>query len=242
MRLAIFTGRGHGELIRDTFGQILGLGVRGRPGHRHHWRAADGVFRRRRSGGALWPAAPRIAADCRGRACWPWSLPGPTAGWSVSPSPSACSSWRSSSSPGQRIPMLPSCCLAVMDIPFRNADYRYLAAANIGAVIMPWMIFYQQSAVADKRLRPEHLTAARWDTAIGALLTQLIMAAVLIACAATIGRRKPSATLTTVGEMAQALTPFTGYDDGQSGVRPGRAGSRHGRRHCGLTRLCLGSG
>jgi len=68
-----------------------------------------------------------------------------------------------------------------VDIPFRSPGYLYLSAANIGAVIMPWRIFYQQSAVADKRLRPEHLPAARWDTAIGALLTQLIMAAVLIA-------------------------------------------------------------
>ena len=97
-----------------------------------------------------------------------------------------------------------------VDIPFRNPDYLYLAAANIGAVIMPWMVFYQQSAVADKRLHAEHLAAARWDTAIGALLTQLIMAAVLIACAATIGHGNPNATLSTVGEMAQALTPFLG--------------------------------
>jgi Mn2+/Fe2+ NRAMP family transporter len=97
-----------------------------------------------------------------------------------------------------------------VNIPFRNPDYLYLSAANIGAVIMPWMVFYQQSAVADKRLRPEHLTAARWDTAIGALITQLIMAAVLIACAATIGRARPDASLATVGEMAQALTPFLG--------------------------------
>ena len=96
------------------------------------------------------------------------------------------------------------------DIPWRNPDYLYLAAANIGAVVMPWMIFYQQSAVADKRLQPEHLSAARWDTAVGALITQLIMAAVLIACAATIGRGDPSATLSTVGDMAQALTPFLG--------------------------------
>ena len=69
--------------------------------------------------------------------------------------------------------------------PFGDKDYLYLAAANIGAVIMPWMIFYQQSAIADKRLRPEHYAAARWDTAIGAVVTQLVMAAVLIACAAT---------------------------------------------------------
>ena len=41
-------------------------------------------------------------------------------------------------------------------IPWTNTDYLYLVAANIGAVIMPWMIFYQQSAIADKKLRPEH--------------------------------------------------------------------------------------
>jgi Mn2+/Fe2+ NRAMP family transporter len=42
------------------------------------------------------------------------------------------------------------------------------------------------------------------------VVTQLIMAAVLIACAATIGRNSPDATLGSVGDMAQALTPFLG--------------------------------
>ncbi len=103
-----------------------------------------------------------------------------------------------------------------LNIPFANKEYLYLAAANIGAVIMPWMVFYQQSAVADKRLRPEHLSAARWDTAIGAIVTQLVMAAVLVACAATIGRTSPNATLSTVGDMSQALTPFLGAGVGRA--------------------------
>lgn len=75
---------------------------------------------------------------------------------------------------------------------------------------MPWMIFYQQSAIADKRLLPEHLRAARLDTGIGAIVTQLVMAAILVSCAATIGRQMPQASLNTVGDMAQALTPFLG--------------------------------
>ena len=45
-----------------------------------------------------------------------------------------------------------------LSIPYADPNYLYLAAANIGAVVMPWMIFYQQSAVADKRLGPEHYT------------------------------------------------------------------------------------
>jgi Mn2+/Fe2+ NRAMP family transporter len=103
-----------------------------------------------------------------------------------------------------------------VDIPFANKDYVYLAAANIGAVIMPWMVFYQQSAIADKRLRPEHFTAARLDTAIGAVITQLVMAAVLIACAATIGAKSPNTSLNSVGDMAQALTPFLGSATGNA--------------------------
>jgi Mn2+ and Fe2+ transporters of the NRAMP family len=39
-------------------------------------------------------------------------------------------------------------------MPLHSSDYWYLVAANIGAVIMPWMVFYQQSAVADKNSRP----------------------------------------------------------------------------------------
>ena len=80
---------------------------------------------------------------------------------------------------------------------------------------MPWMIFYQQSAIADKRLGPEHFNAARWDTAIGAVITQLVMAAVLVAAAATIGANDPKASLTTVGEISQALTPWLGHDIGR---------------------------
>jgi Mn2+/Fe2+ NRAMP family transporter len=100
-------------------------------------------------------------------------------------------------------------------IPVFNAQYEYLVAANIGAVIMPWMVFYQQSAVADKRLRPEHFGAARLDTAIGAVITQLVMAAVLIAAAASIRPHAPNASLQTVGDMSQAMTPYLGAEVGR---------------------------
>ena len=94
--------------------------------------------------------------------------------------------------------------------PLRESGMRYLVAANIGAVIMPWMVFYQQSAVADKGLRPEEYAAARWDTAAGALLTQVVMAAVLVVAAATLWAGHLSPPLNTVGQLAQALTPFLG--------------------------------
>lgn len=91
-----------------------------------------------------------------------------------------------------------------------KGNFLFLVAANIGAVIMPWMVFYQQSAVVDKKLTVSHLKIARFDTAIGAVITQLIMAAVLISTAATIGKKNPGASLDTVHQISDALIPFLG--------------------------------
>lgn len=100
------------------------------------------------------------------------------------------------------------------DIPWRNKDYIYLVSATIGAVIMPWMIFFQQSAVVDKKLSEKHLKAARWDTLVGAILTQAIMCAVLIITATTIGKNHPGASLNTVEQISGALTPYLGNTAG----------------------------
>lgn len=103
----------------------------------------------------------------------------------------------------------------IRSAPLTNESFLFLAAANIGAVIMPWMVFYQQSAVVDKKLTMTHLKAARFDTAIGAVLTQLIMAAVLISTAATIGKKNPGAALDTVHQISDALIPFLGTAAGK---------------------------
>ncbi len=99
--------------------------------------------------------------------------------------------------------------------PLSNKAYLYLVAANIGAVIMPWMIFYQQSAVADKKLQPHHYRYAQWDTAFGSVVTQLVMAAILVAAAATIGEKNASASLNTVGDITKLLVPFLGANVGR---------------------------
>jgi Mn2+/Fe2+ NRAMP family transporter len=110
-----------------------------------------------------------------------------------------------------------------LDIAYRDKGYLYLAAANIGSVVMPWMIFYQQSAVADKKLLPGHYAMARSDTAIGAIITQLVMCAVTIACAATLGGKQVS--LGSVGDMSDALTPFLGTGPGRIVFSAGMLGA-----------------
>jgi NRAMP (natural resistance-associated macrophage protein)-like metal ion transporter len=213
VRLGIFTGRGHGELIRATFGPVWGwvsvtsLGL-----------ATTGALLTEFSGvagvGELYGVPRFLTLPIAAMALLAVVLTGSYRRveraaiilglfefafffvvWAAHPDPAAVLA-------------------GSLSIPYSNPDYLYLAAANIGAVVMPWMIFYQQSAVADKRLGPEHYTAARWDTAIGALLAQLIMASVLIACAATIGVQRPHTALSSVGDMAAALTPFLGQTVG----------------------------
>ncbi|HEY1940923.1 MAG TPA: divalent metal cation transporter [Roseiarcus sp.] len=95
-------------------------------------------------------------------------------------------------------------------MPLNDPKYLYLASANIGAVIMPWMVFFQQSSVVEKKLSVSDLGAARLDTAVGAVVTQLIMAAVLVGVAATLGKAGGDHALDTVQEISGAITPFLG--------------------------------
>jgi Mn2+/Fe2+ NRAMP family transporter len=97
-----------------------------------------------------------------------------------------------------------------MTIPLTNAKYLLLASANIGAVIMPWMVFFQQSSVVEKGVSTRDLASARLDTAVGAVITQLIMAAVLVACAATLAKAGGAQPLDTIEEIVGAVTPFLG--------------------------------
>lgn len=215
VRLGIFTGKGHGELIRQTFGatwawvSAIGLAV-----------ACVGAIITEFSGvagvGALF-GVPRV-----------WSL-GLAALFLL------VVVWTGTYRQVERVAIAlglfelvfvwvalhapihgAQVLQGLVQVPLHQPEYWYLAAANIGAVIMPWMVFYQQSAVADKGLRPEQYTAARWDTAVGAVLTQLIMAAVLMVSAAVLWGGHGKAPLDTVGKIAQALTPSLGETLGRT--------------------------
>merc|ERR1719324_2382637 len=73
-------------------------------------------------------------------------------------------------------------------------EYMKLIAANIGAVIMPWMIYFQQSAVVARRLSVQDLPSEKAHTFCGSALTQLIMIGSLV----TFATLKTSADLETL--------------------------------------------
>ena len=94
--------------------------------------------------------------------------------------------------------------------------YATLLAATVGAVIMPWMIFYQQEAVIDKGYRERGragLADARTNTMIGAAVTQVIMIAIVVVTGATLGTLHEGRPLNDIGAIASALTPFLGHRD-----------------------------
>eukprot|EP00547_Thalassionema_nitzschioides_P000439 CAMPEP_0194204212 /NCGR_PEP_ID=MMETSP0156-20130528/3804_1 /TAXON_ID=33649 /ORGANISM="Thalassionema nitzschioides, Strain L26-B" /LENGTH=536 /DNA_ID=CAMNT_0038930173 /DNA_START=73 /DNA_END=1679 /DNA_ORIENTATION=- len=64
---------------------------------------------------------------------------------------------------------------------FQEDNYEILLAGNIGAVIMPWMLYYHQSAVCERRIQRRDLKYERADTWIGAVLAQLVMTAMVVA-------------------------------------------------------------
>jgi Mn2+/Fe2+ NRAMP family transporter len=97
-----------------------------------------------------------------------------------------------------------------LDLPLGDRDFLYMTAAIIGAVFNPWMIFYQQSAIAEKKLGLADLRTARLDTGFGAALTQCLTGAVLVAAAATLGHSGATAGLSSVGEISNALSPVLG--------------------------------
>jgi Mn2+/Fe2+ NRAMP family transporter len=62
-----------------------------------------------------------------------------------------------------------------------------LVASTIGATVTPWMIFFQQSASADKGLTPADLRHGRYDTVAGALLAAAFGCGALITGAILFG-------------------------------------------------------
>jgi len=99
-------------------------------------------------------------------------------------------------------------------MPLSDHNYLYLLAANLGTSIMPWTVFYQQSALIDKGLDQADLRAARLDTLIGAVLCQVITAAVLVAAAAAFEGRG-NVALDNIPQIAEAFTAVLGPHTGR---------------------------
>lgn len=98
--------------------------------------------------------------------------------------------------------------------PVSDPSFLMLFSANIGAVIMPWMVCFHQASVVEKGLGMRDLRAARWDTAAGALVTQIIMASVLVLAAVALhDAGRGHGALEGFQALADAMAPYFGQTE-----------------------------
>jgi len=55
-----------------------------------------------------------------------------------------------------------------------TGSYFFFFMANIGTVISPWMLFFQQSSIVDKGMTEKDISFGKLDTAVGAFFTVVV--------------------------------------------------------------------
>ena len=88
-----------------------------------------------------------------------------------------------------------------------TGDLMFLMIAIVGTTIAPWQLFFQQSCIADKRLRFADVKWARLDTFLGACITILVAGCMMIAGNAA---KVHGVTFADPAQMANDLHAFTG--------------------------------
>ncbi len=88
-----------------------------------------------------------------------------------------------------------------------TSDLVFLVIAVIGTTIAPWQLFFQQSCIADKRLRFSDIPWARLDTFVGASITIAVAGCMMLAGDAS---RMHGFHFTDPAQMAVDLGSFAG--------------------------------
>ena len=86
-----------------------------------------------------------------------------------------------------------------------KTDFLYLMAATAGAVVMPFMLFYQASATAEKSVRS--LWSSRLETLMGAVASEVGMVVILLA---TIGLNGALIETSSPEKLSRALSFLAG--------------------------------
>jgi Mn2+/Fe2+ NRAMP family transporter len=87
-----------------------------------------------------------------------------------------------------------------------TTNFVFVVIAIIGTTIAPWQLFFQQSCVADKRLRFADLKWARLDTFLGACFTVTVAGAMIIVGNVS---HQHGLNYEDPAKMANAILPFT---------------------------------
>jgi manganese transport protein len=59
--------------------------------------------------------------------------------------------------------------------PYNQPSFDYLLAASIGAVVMPWMLYFHSGADSRRKKKPKDLKNERIETLLGAVVSEVLM-------------------------------------------------------------------
>ena len=88
-----------------------------------------------------------------------------------------------------------------------NNEIFFFLMANIGTTIAPWMIFFQQSSVVDKRMQEKDIPWERVDTALGSVFTVVVA----VFCIIVSGTLLRGVNIDSAAHAAQALRGVNQY-------------------------------
>ena len=89
-----------------------------------------------------------------------------------------------------------------------DSEYMMMMIGVVGTTIAPWMQFYQQSAVVEKRITVDQYAFTRLDVIIGCFLAIVVASFIVVACAASIHLQ--GLKVETAADAAMALQPLVG--------------------------------
>ena len=97
-------------------------------------------------------------------------------------------------------------------IHFENHTFLSLVAAQAGGMVIPWMVFFQQSNVARGRYEALHLGSLHMDVVIGTLFTMIVVTSATAFVAGTLWKEHgdTSQPLQSVTEISDAVLPVVG--------------------------------
>jgi len=93
------------------------------------------------------------------------------------------------------------------EIQFTEA-YLSMVLGIVGTTVAPWMQFYMQSAVIEKRIKISQYKYALWDVIIGCTVTVIVAFFIIVACGATL--HKNGVIIREAKDAAMSLMPFAG--------------------------------
>jgi len=89
-----------------------------------------------------------------------------------------------------------------------NRTYLFMLMGVIGTTIAPWMQFYQQASVVEKGIKLKNYKYCRLDVIVGAFVVNIVAIFIVIVCADTLF--KNGIRIETAKEAALALRPLAG--------------------------------